>query len=78
MDFQIAKFVLDLVVLVVLPVTGWLVVRVLKGIDTNQQQIANSLAKLWEHHDGLSKDFYELRGAHEVNHNRRASDRQER
>jgi len=41
---------------------------VLLSLDRNQKDLAESMKNLWEHHDGLSKDFYQMKGAHEVNH----------
>lgn len=52
----------------VLSVIGYLVIRVLKNIDGNQSKLSESLGKLWESHDVLSKDFYRLSGEHHVNH----------
>ena len=57
-------------------IVGWLIIRVLKGIDVNQKEISVSLGKLWEKHDDLSKDFYKLSGEHHVNHERRMKQRE--
>lgn len=68
MDLSLLKELLNLMVLIVFPVTGWLIVRVLKGIDTNQKTIAKDLSSLWEKHNELSQNFHELKGEHRVNH----------
>ena len=56
---------------IVASVIGFLVIRVLKGIDTNQTNLSASLVKLWEIYDTLSKDFYKMSGEHNVNHHER-------
>lgn len=52
----------------VVTIASGLVTRILLGIDRNQKALAISLTKLWENHNELSKDFYIIKGAHEVNH----------
>ena len=72
-------FISELVLIgvgIVASLIGWLIIRVLKGIDLNQQNISESLKTLWNNHDALSKDFYKLSGEHHVNHERRRTVRE--
>lgn len=75
MSIEVIKMILDVIVLVILPVTGVLALRVLSGIDKNNKDIAENLGKLWESHGTLSKDFYQMKGEHHVNHERRSAER---
>ncbi len=68
---DIIKIGVDIVILVVLPITGMLAIRVLTDVDKNQKDIADSLIKLWEAHSNLSKEFYTLQGEHYAHHERR-------
>jgi hypothetical protein len=58
----------------VIAVVGFLFTRVLLSMDRNQSNLAENIKNLWEHHDELSKDFYQMKGAHDVNHGRRVTD----
>lgn len=60
----------------VLAILGFLGARVLKGLDANQQTTTRELQALSDQHAMLSKDFYRLEGACEVNHKRRLGDLQ--
>jgi hypothetical protein len=54
----------------VFSLVGWLLVRMIRGVDLNVKRTTDSVTKLWEQHDTLSKDFYQMRGEHTVNHRR--------
>ena len=66
---DIVKMGVDIVILVVLPVTGFLAVRVLtdmnenqKNLSVNQKEITKDLKEMRVEHGKLAKDFYILSG----------------
>ena len=66
-----AIFIVGAAWTLIMAIMGALFVRELKGIDKNQQELGKRLEVLATKHDTLSNDFYELRGEHYVNHDRR-------
>jgi uncharacterized membrane protein len=54
---------------------GFLIMRVLKNIDVNQQSLADSLKALWASYSQLLTEFHELKGEHKVNHKRSGIER---
>ena len=65
---DIIRIGVDIVILVVFPVTGFLAAKVLSDIHNNLKEMTNSLTRLWDEHSKLSKEFYLLSGEHIARH----------